>query len=634
MWMQMYLMPVLDNSDALFNKLIDRGVLIPEDLYEDKTDANSKYSLSQELVIYGLRHFKPSFFECNWKNIQFENKWNIKINGNKINLNKNIILCFAVEEEKAYADLLKNYFIIPSLVTIIDIQRDLSTQYRKWIAQLKEEVLTSIRVSIAEDKIIDSALFDDFPFNFPSENFEDPIDVIDFMNNVVECRINGANIKESIITSFSKVIANQISVLEVPDINVLLSLIITNDISQIEQITRVNKIKKILEKLQDNGFVHLYGDEIVLTQPFEKLKDGNFLEKTISFLKIEDEKFKEIDPVYTKVLQKIRPQIEIEPILTKPFTKKEAIVDFKPDSKNLEMLVETALLSNPINGLNPENVKSLDPNELIKISNNILKDELNNLIRSNALLLRAFAYFRRGELENSSRDLSNVLDLNPTMSNTVAIFYNEIGIAYSNSWHLQKAIEYYEKSLSRSEKLGEVQGIAKTYNNLGKVYYLQGEWNKAIEEYKRSLSRSEKLRDEHGIAQTYNNLGEFYHDKREWNKAIEYYNKSLSRSEKLGDVYGIADTYNNLGKVYHDKGEWNKAIQYYEKDLEISRILGDVQGIAQTYGNLGTVYSKLGEWNKAIEYYEMALLIFKKLGDKINIEKVVKNIELCQNKKV
>lgn len=48
------IMPVLDNSDALFNKLIDRGVLIPEDLYEDKTDANSKYSLSQEFAFFNL----------------------------------------------------------------------------------------------------------------------------------------------------------------------------------------------------------------------------------------------------------------------------------------------------------------------------------------------------------------------------------------------------------------------------------------------------------------------------------------------------------------------------------------------------------------------------------------------------
>lgn len=48
------IMPLLDNSDALFNKLIDRGVLIPEDLYEDKTDANSKYSLSQEFAFFNL----------------------------------------------------------------------------------------------------------------------------------------------------------------------------------------------------------------------------------------------------------------------------------------------------------------------------------------------------------------------------------------------------------------------------------------------------------------------------------------------------------------------------------------------------------------------------------------------------
>ncbi|MFQ6073417.1 MAG: hypothetical protein ACE5KT_12070, partial [Methanosarcinales archaeon] len=58
-----------------------KPMTLPYDLPKYKKD------LMIQLVIYGLRRFEPSFFECNWRNIQFENKWNITLNGNKINLN-------------------------------------------------------------------------------------------------------------------------------------------------------------------------------------------------------------------------------------------------------------------------------------------------------------------------------------------------------------------------------------------------------------------------------------------------------------------------------------------------------------------------------------------------------------------
>ncbi|MBU7027165.1 MAG: tetratricopeptide repeat protein [Theionarchaea archaeon] len=197
----------------------------------------------------------------------------------------------------------------------------------------------------------------------------------------------------------------------------------------------------------------------------------------------------------------------------------------------------------------------------------------------------------------------------------MALTYGNLGLVYAKKGEWDKAIDYYEKSLEISEKLGDIHGMALTYNNLGSVYADKGEWDKAIDYYEKSLEISEKLGDIHGMAQTYNNLGSVYADKGEWDKAIDYYEKNLEISEKLGDIHGMAQTYNNLGLVYAKKGEWDKAIDYYEKSLEISEKLGDIHGMAQTYGNLGLVYAKKGEWDKAIDYYEKSLEISEKVGD-------------------
>ncbi|RIK54678.1 hypothetical protein DCC62_31720, partial [candidate division KSB1 bacterium] len=102
-------------------------------------------------------------------------------------------------------------------------------------------------------------------------------------------------------------------------------------------------------------------------------------------------------------------------------------------------------------------------------------------------------------------------------------------------------------------------------NNLGLAYFQKGEWDKALEYYQQSLTAKERLGDAFGMAQTFNNLGMVYANKGEWDKAIEFYQNALQTMERLGDAQGMAQALNNLGMVYGDKGEWDKAIEYYQQ---------------------------------------------------------------------
>jgi tetratricopeptide (TPR) repeat protein len=193
--------------------------------------------------------------------------------------------------------------------------------------------------------------------------------------------------------------------------------------------------------------------------------------------------------------------------------------------------------------------------------------------------------------------------------------YFSLGTIVHKLGQWDTAIEYYEKDLEISEKIGDISGIGTTYNNLGSVYARKGQWDTAIDYYEKSLEIKEKIGDIYGIGQTYNNLGLVYADKGQWDTAIDYYEKDLEISEKIGDISGIGQTYNNLGSVYARKGQWDTAIDYYEKSLEIKEKIGDIYGIGQTYNNLGSVYARKGQWDTAIDYYEKDLEISEKIGD-------------------
>ncbi len=59
--------------------------------------------------------------------------------------------------------------------------------------------------------------------------------------------------------------------------------------------------------------------------------------------------------------------------------------------------------------------------------------------------------------------------------------YGNLGIVYQTRGDLDKAIEYYEKSLVINQELGRKEGVAIQYNNLGRVYRTRGDQGKTIE---------------------------------------------------------------------------------------------------------------------------------------------------------
>ena len=209
-----------------------------------------------------------------------------------------------------------------------------------------------------------------------------------------------------------------------------------------------------------------------------------------------------------------------------------------------------------------------------------------------------------------------------------ATLWNDRGTMALKLAQWERAIGYYERSLEKKERMGDINGMAQTYMGLGNVYLQKGEWEQAIGYYKKDLEISERVGDVHGMAQTLGNLGNVYLQKGEWVRAIGYYEYSLEKKERVEDIHGMSQTYNNLGLVYTNKGEWERAIGYFERSLEISERVGDIHGMAQTYNNLGSVYVRKGEWERAIDYYEQSLETQERVGDIHGMSQTLGNLGL------
>lgn len=201
----------------------------------------------------------------------------------------------------------------------------------------------------------------------------------------------------------------------------------------------------------------------------------------------------------------------------------------------------------------------------------------------------------------------------------IATRYNNLGEAYRNKGEYDRAIGYYEQALEISNEFyGERDLSAATwYNNLGLAYNNKGEYDQAIEYYERALDIGKEFYGERypHVAALYNNLGAAYNSKGIYDRAIEYYEQALDIGKEFyGEWHpNIAIQYNNLGATYSNKGGYDYAIEYYEQALQIDRLVYGERhpDVAIDYSNLGSAYGRKGAYDRAIGYYEQALEIGK-----------------------
>lgn len=228
---------------------------------------------------------------------------------------------------------------------------------------------------------------------------------------------------------------------------------------------------------------------------------------------------------------------------------------------------------------------------------------LNELFRANLAShpVTAIGYTRQA--------LSMATEINDQRG--MAASYNNLGIVYKNQGALDKALEYYIRSLKIYDTLDNREGIATTKNNIATIYSIKGDYGQAMKYLEESYNQFVELNDEPRLVGSMNNLGNLYIDLQLYDKASEYLLKAHQLSEKLGQP--IADPMNNLGNVYFRQGNYQRAIEHYQKALEIETKENDRLGMLGTLTNIGIAFTKARQPRPAMQYLNEAQALAQEL---------------------
>ncbi len=203
---------------------------------------------------------------------------------------------------------------------------------------------------------------------------------------------------------------------------------------------------------------------------------------------------------------------------------------------------------------------------------------------------------------------------------------NNMGVLSNDIGDINKALDYYKKSLKIQEEIDDPGGIATALNNIAFVYDEQGNIPAALDFYHRSLSFLEKTNDNRGIANSLNNIGLVYQDQGDYAKALEFFLKGLKIMQEIKDKNGISTSLNNIGLSYDNQGDPGNALKYYHKSLSVAEEINDKDAAAITLINLGGVYFYQGDTTEALTYIRKSLKIYRELNDKRGMAIALNNI--------
>lgn len=157
--------------------------------------------------------------------------------------------------------------------------------------------------------------------------------------------------------------------------------------------------------------------------------------------------------------------------------------------------------------------------------------------------------------------------------------YHNLAALYLDLNQLDSAIEPALKSQELREQVGDSSKLVFSNYMLGSIYKSKEEYEKAIHYYQRSLSISKQNEILMGVFHNSLDLGQVYFMMGNETKSMEYLQQALEMAELSGDIQLSETAYTGLYEVARKNGDYENAINYLEKKVaftdSLQRLMSD-----------------------------------------------------------
>lgn len=203
---------------------------------------------------------------------------------------------------------------------------------------------------------------------------------------------------------------------------------------------------------------------------------------------------------------------------------------------------------------------------------------------------------------------------------------NGFGLINWNKGNFDIALNYFFKAVKLNESLPQNQRYSSSlfYNNIGLIYSEKKLYEKALSYYLKAyeIRVKDKMLSEQGIS--LNNIGICYTNLKKTDLAIEAFEKGKVITKQTNNTFAYYKILHNLGNLYADDNKFQKAIELYLQVLEKpNAVNSNPRDLMILYGCISNTYNKMGLYNESTKYAHLGLEVIKQHPE---VEKYADNI--------
>ncbi len=181
---------------------------------------------------------------------------------------------------------------------------------------------------------------------------------------------------------------------------------------------------------------------------------------------------------------------------------------------------------------------------------------------------------------------------------------------------IQNLINDYLSQVEKYERENNKVEAANYLNKIAYLYWQNGTGIKSIEYFKRSLSINQELGNTNAIKAISNNLGFIYSEYGDYASALDNFNKSLKLSREQNNKLDIASGIINISHILSELKDYNKSNEGLEEALNLGKEINNFQIIKNCYELFYKNYEKIGDSKKSQEYFELYVSLQRHLQKK------------------
>jgi signal transduction histidine kinase len=220
-------------------------------------------------------------------------------------------------------------------------------------------------------------------------------------------------------------------------------------------------------------------------------------------------------------------------------------------------------------------------------------------------------------------------------STLIAQVYSDVGAVYFRKGDFQNSKENYLKAYKIRKARKDSRGLAKINNNLANIYEKSGQYKQAMTSFLDALQYFESIKDEKNSHITKGNIGLVLLKLKNYPKAYTYINDVVEYQEENNATAELCVSCLNLGNVYLQMNDTLNALKQYNKSLKHCQSVGNKNGVASAYNNIASIKTEQKKSKEAIAFYQKSQNARNELNtdiDKANFDSNVAEEYMRNNK--